>query len=171
MTLTDTANDSASGLPLSPCSRLVLWLSAASQVLSTAHAGLQGINCPWAPTVYPELIHRPLNTPSPEGRKLQPAGLEVDARISVSLLLPHQPKDTKSCFLRLPWGSGPASHMENRYQCVLRGSTIHCAPDYGSFFFPPTRKDLDYESSDEIEQYAVPMEPRPCQAAPARPRT
>lgn len=38
-------------------------------------------------------------------------------------------------------------------------------------FFSPTRKDLDYESSDEIEQYAVPMEPRPCQAAPARPRT
>lgn len=96
-------------------------------------------------------------------------GVKMDARLSVSFPPPHQPEDTK-LLLEAPWGSGPASHIENRYQCVLRESIIHCAPDYGSFF-PPTRKDLDHESSDEVEQCAVPMELRPCEAAPARPRT
>lgn len=62
-------------------------------------------------------------------------GLEMDAGLSVSFPPPRQPEDTK-LLLEAPWGSGPASHIENRYQCVLRESIIHHAPDYGSFFFP-----------------------------------
>lgn len=40
---------------------------------------------------------------------------------------------------------------------VLRGSTIHSAPAYGSFF--SKRKDFGSESSSEIEQRAVPLQP------------
>lgn len=123
-------------MPLSPSSRLILGLSYASPLVPTACAEPQRMGYP-VPEVRPEFIRGPLDPSPPEKRETQPdRGWKwMQARLSVSFPPPHQPKDTK-LLLAAPWGSGPASHVENGSQCVLRESIIHRAPDYGCFFFP-----------------------------------
>lgn len=60
---------------------------------------------------------------------------------------------------KTPGGWGLASFMENRYQHPQREHNSLCTCLWIIFFFFPKRKDFGSESSGEIEQHEVPMEP------------
>lgn len=138
-----------SGLPL-PCLQPVAGLAPERSPEATAHTDPEGQTPPHvlSPDLTPGLVNTCLGRRNLEMEKAPPLGSSLPVTRSRS----QQP------LTAAPAGALAWLHLWRIDTSVLRGSAIHSAPAYGSFFFPK-RKEFGSESSSETEQLVVPVEP------------